>query len=113
METGYEMNNPNPYEVAGQYIAEWFRDAGHNAAPSFVALTSALLEDGTEVVIPLGPPRASWAEAAIDGYGKRATIALVMRQAGKGNDGDKPDNDAKPNAPEPESESRRELAIVH
>jgi hypothetical protein len=106
-------NTPNPYEIAAQFIADWWRDHGQSVTPAFVAITSAAFADGSEVVVPLGPPRDTFVEAVIDGIGKSASVALVMRSAGHNSDGDKPDNTTKPDMPTPETESPRELATVH
>jgi hypothetical protein len=105
--------NSNPYEIAAALLAEMVREAGlANAVPAFVSLTSAILPDGSEVVIPLGPARSSLIDAVVDGYGKRGVIAIVMRDGGKQDDDGKSETETNPSGPEPEA-APRDLATVH
>lgn len=90
-------NDFNPYEAAAALLVEWFKSAGYTAIPIYVSLTSAILPDGTEVVVPLGPARRAPGEALLDGAGKGAAVAIVMQDGGGGlKESEKPKGEEKP-----------------
>jgi hypothetical protein len=91
--------NVSPYEAAAALLVEWFKSAGYTAIPIYVSLTSAILPDGTEVVVPLGPARRAPGEALLDGAGKGAAVAIVMQDGGGLKESEKPKGEEKPEEP--------------